>query len=196
MIPGIDISHYQTVTSWPNVAEQMKFCYIKATDGVKYIDPSLADHVKGASDHGIPIGLYHFFRDSPDAGKEAEHFLESFHKYHSQLPPVLDLEITPVSQTAFNTRALAFLDDVADAVKPMVYASPYFILTNLTDDFTEYPLWVAHYTTEAKPYVTRWSDWTFWQWTPSADIDGIEGVVDLDWCVDQSVLDSLLRLPT
>lgn len=191
-LAGIDISHYQTVTSWPTVAEQAKFCFVKATDGIKYVDPSLAPNVRGCSDHGIPVGLYHFFRGI-SGNDEANHFLESFSKHTSQLPPVLDIETN--ADNVVN-EALIFLELVAAVVQPMVYTYSYFATTNLTADFTKYPLWIANTVGVATPSTHPWPSYSFWQWKIAIEFDGISGPVDMDLCIDQKTFDSLLRLPT
>jgi len=41
-------------------------------------------------------------------------------------------------------------------------------------DFSNYPLWVAHYTNNSKPLIpNEWSTWAFWQYTDTTEVPGI-----------------------
>lgn len=196
-IPGIDVSHYDGVISWPTVSSQIKFVFIKATDGSSFVDPLAAENAKGASDNSVPCGLYHYFRG---LDSEAKHFLEVFNKIPSQLPPVLDLEIPPsttsLSRSQLADNAFAFLEEISKVVTPLVYLSPSYAAVNLNNTFIKYPLWIADYTNEPAPDTAFWLTYSFWQWSNQGHIDGIESAVDLDWCANQVTLDSFLRLPT
>ncbi len=189
-LPGVDVSSYQGSIDWPMLAPHIKFAFIKATDGARIIDSQLANNVHGATDNGVPFGFYHFFRNGDHA--ESDHFLEIFEKYPSQLPPVLDLELSPLS----TPNALDFLEAVNVYTRPMVYTSPSFADTYLTSDFAGYPLWIAHYTLAPEPDLARWKTWDFWQWCISDKTPGIPDAVDLDWCLDEPTLASLMRSPT
>jgi len=47
--------------------------------------------------------------------------------------------------------------------------------------FASIPLWVAHYTTAAAPYMpVGWTSWLIWQYTSSGRVDGISGNVDMN----------------
>jgi lysozyme len=59
---GIDVSKHNGVIKWKQVAENknIKFVYIKATEGSRIIDPLYTKNVKGAKSQGLLIGSYHF----------------------------------------------------------------------------------------------------------------------------------------
>jgi lysozyme len=49
-VRGIDVSHYQGDIHWDAVAAaNIRFAYIKATEGADYIDPSFQQNWDGAS---------------------------------------------------------------------------------------------------------------------------------------------------
>jgi len=196
-LPGIDVSSYQGHIDWKALGPHIRFAFIKATDGPRIIDSRVLENIKGATDNGVPFGLYHFYRNG--GKEEADHFLEIFNKYSSQLPPVLDLETHPTSDIlpSFAPGALTFLEAVSSHARPMVYTSPSFASTYLNPDFSEYPLWIAHYTRAERPNTTTlWSSWDFWQWSSAGKLPGIDDPVDLDWCLDEPTLDAVMRIPT
>lgn len=57
-----------------------------------------------------------------------------------------------------------------------------------------HPLWVAHYTSAAKPRIPApWSFWTFWQYTDRGRVAGIAGGVDINrFNGDRGRLEALL----
>lgn len=198
-LPGIDVSGYQNKIDWAAVAPHIRFAFIKATDGAYFTDSHVAANVKGASDNGIPIGLYHFFRNGgSNVGDEIKRFMDVFAKYPSQLPPVLDLEIHPPTDGigSLPHNALAFLEALCPVAWPMIYTSPSYASLYLNADFAQFPLWIAHYTAAANPTAVEWAKWAFWQWSGKGSVPGVIGDVDLDWCADEETLNLLLRVPT
>jgi lysozyme len=181
MLPGIDVSHYQGVIDWPQVAAAgIRFAFIKATDGVSpAVDPRLAANTAGAAAAGIPFGMYHFFRALSPA-VQITRFLDTFRKFPSQLPPVLDIEVGGEYQAGALTIAQGIEAELA--IKPLVYCYPSFADTFLTaEQWREYPLWIAHYTKAPAPRTSHWPAWLFWQHSGSGTVAGIERPVDLDW---------------
>ena len=189
--PGIDVSHFQGAIDWARVKAGIQFAYLKATDGAMWRDPQFRSNVESCADLGIPWGAYHFFRPSQDPGSQAENF-NTFRVYSAigpiilpQLPPVLDVEVAPVTLAQLEY----WLGVVSDAqhLQPIVYCSPTFARQYLPSAaldggfFDEYPLWVAEYTTNPVPDTAQWEDWEFWQHTPHGQVDGISTPVDLDW---------------
>ena len=97
-IEGIDVSHWQGVISWPDVAAAGKrFAFMKASEGVKYVDPTYATNRAQANANGLKVGAYHFAKpdtDVNDATIEADHFVDTAQWSSGDLLPVLDLGIT------------------------------------------------------------------------------------------------------
>ena len=186
MLPGIDVSHYQSEIDWKRVkAFGVKFAFIKATDGVNGVDPNLARNTSGATEAGIPFGLYHFMRPDPtpgNAGKQAEHFL-SFENVVAPglLPPVLDVELFGITNGQVDEWLSLVFGETSQ--RALIYASSAFLPEQFGawDGIDQYPLWVAHYTTAPSPGTHPWKTWDFWQHTNSGRVDGIPYPVDLDW---------------
>ena len=68
-VRGVDVSQYQGEIDWDALAAQdVRFAYIKATEGSSYVDPRLAGNWAGAALAGIPAGAYHFFSFDSSGG--------------------------------------------------------------------------------------------------------------------------------
>lgn len=188
LLKGIDISHWQTVTSWSAIAEQVDFVFLKATEGDYYLDPTAVNSFNHAKAQGLLVGFYHFARFSgkDDAVKEAEYFVSKVGHLDVDLPFILDLESDDhgLSKQELTDCAIAFLDKVKELTKKpvAVYTYPYFIKTQVTKDLGAYPLWYANYSgDEADGEV--WDEWFALQYTSKGRINGISGNVDLDYLV-------------
>ena len=60
--------------------------------------------------------------------------------------------------------------------KPIIYTSYKFKLKYLdTDEFAEFPYWIAHYYVDKVEYK---GEWKFWQYTDCGRLPGITGNVD------------------
>src|SRR5689334_1580650 len=89
-VQGIDVSHYQGVIDWNQVAEAgTAFVFIKATEGTSYVDPQFQDNWSGAKAAGLLRGAYHFFQPGEDPQQQAEYFLSVVQTVPGDLPPVL-----------------------------------------------------------------------------------------------------------
>ena len=90
---GIDVSHHNNI-DWESVAgdPNIKFCYIKATEGINYTDPKCLDNVECAKAIGIDYGLYHYFRTGRSGIEQFRHFDALLQKSNSTLIPVVDIE--------------------------------------------------------------------------------------------------------
>ena len=197
---GIDVSHWQGKIQWPRVAGAgYTFAFGKATESTTYTDPTYATNRAGAESAGLTFGAYHFGRPggSGDAGitanaiAQADYFLDVAQPQAGELPPVLDLESKGTLAVAgLQKWTRAWLDQVAarTGVAAFVYASPSFWKTALGDTVdvanAGYPLWIAHWTTNASPLLPAESwggkSWTFWQHSSHGTVPGITPQVDLD----------------
>jgi GH25 family lysozyme M1 (1,4-beta-N-acetylmuramidase) len=197
---GIDVSHWQGKIQWPRVASAgYVFAFGKATESTTYTDPTYATNRAGAESAGLTFGAYHFGRPggSGDAGitanaiAQADYFLDIAQPQAGELPPVLDLESKgPLAVAGLQKWTRAWLDHVAarTGVAAFVYASPSFWKTALGDTVdvasAGYPLWIAHWTTNASPLLPAESwggkSWTFWQHSSHGTVPGISPQVDLD----------------
>lgn len=183
-LAGVDVSHYQGTVDWAAVNEAgMAFAFAKATDGITYTDPRWSANLSNAQNAGIKIGGYHFYEPNDDPMPQLQNFMAALGDVNGQLPPVVDLEKSPgkAGSAKYLRDVQEFLAQLQDSIgcTPMIYASPAFYTTYLSTGLDAYPLWLAEYSSTAKPPADR--DWLFWQHTQNGAVSGIIGSVDLDW---------------
>ena len=186
-LTGIDVSHYQGVVNWASVkAAGCAFAFAKATEGTGVTDQYFAQNWQGMKSAGLARGAYHFFHASEDAAAQASHFLSVVRLQAGDLPAVLDVE---VSDNVANSVILQGVQTWLDAVEqgtgatPIIYTATSFWNAHLNAGFGRYPLWIAHYTSASTPAPLPggWTDWTFWQYSQSLAISGVNGAADHDY---------------
>lgn len=185
---GIDVSKHQGRIDWPAVrADGVEFAMIRAGYGMyeHQKDPWFDQNVRGAQSAGIHVGAYHYSyaKSVDDARREAELFLSWLSPHTLDYPAAFDIEDN--SQIGLSPELLTeitetFCDRIAAAgFLPMVYANKYWLQNKLIySRISRYELWLAHYVTATdydKPHG-------IWQCTSRAQISGISGNCDLDWC--------------
>ena len=187
MIPGIDVSKWQGTIDWAKVRQAgVEFAFIRISDGTGYLDAKFPGNWAGARNQGILRGVYQFFRSDEDAIAQAEILLDAVATHgDGELPPVIDVETTddqsPATIAAQVGAWIAHVEGVL-GVKPIIYTGSYFWNGSVaTDDFADYPLWIAHWTGAACPNLpTVWADWAVWQHSATGSVSGISGDVDLN----------------
>lgn len=193
-VRGLDVSHYQGTVNWSLVAQAgMAFAFIKATEGTSNVDSQLQVNWSGAKAAGLLRGAYHFYEPDDDPYQQAQHFLSTVQLEPGDLPPVLDVE-APGSFSAIISGIQTWLSAVQQATgrTPIVYTNPTYWNQLGTSDFGHYPLWIAEYGVSTPKIPAGWSAWTFWQYSESGSVSGIQGAVDLD--VFQGSLQDLQQL--
>lgn len=188
-IHGIDISHYQGKINWGRLRSNalidgspLRFVIIKATEGSSRVDPNFYENFAQAREYGFIRGAYHFWSTRSTARSQAYFFLKKAHLENGDLPPVLDIERKPKSQSTedFQTDVLTWLHIVEDKyhVKPIIYTYYKFKESYLSAPvFDDYPYWIAHYYQDKIEYK---GEWKFWQHTDTGVLPGIKGKVDLN----------------
>lgn len=91
---GIDISHHNTTIKWEEIRsdENVKFCYVKSTEGGTFVDPKCREHVTNAKANNLDVGLYHYFRTGSPAYSQFENFMNVYWSLDTNLLPVIDVE--------------------------------------------------------------------------------------------------------
>lgn len=179
---GVDVSRHQGTIDWKGAArDEVRFAYIKATEGGDFVDDHFAENWQGARDAGLERGAYHFFTLCRPGADQADNFLRTVPLDASSLPPAVDLELVGncsgrPPRDAVLHELTAFIDRVEAATGKKV------VLYVLRDFEAEYhvlgaldrPLWV--------PSLLRRPEaaWRVWQVDSDAKVAGIEGGVDLD----------------
>src|ERR1700722_3611381 len=188
-IHGIDVSKYQGDIDWNAVkASGVKFVWIKATEGGDHADEKFTSNWAGAKSVGIPHGAYHFVYWCRPPSEEVSWFEQNVPIEDDSLPPVLDVEAPPASQTCHRhlerESAIADMKVMLEEMerhygrRPVIYTSVDFFEAILSDGaFSDYPIWVR--STKHHPSVRYGSrKWHFWQFQADGYTPGIVGHVD------------------
>lgn len=175
---GIDLSHYQVVDNFGSIKSAgVEFAYLKATEGLRTVDPNFARFGQECRWQKILHGAYHFFHPTEDPGAQAKFFCGLAGSAHSELPPVMDWETTdgvPANHDIENARTFLMLVEKASRRVPIIYGSPSFLSAlNLPIEFARYPLWIADYDPTGAEVPAPWDRWTFWQYSKNVRIRGI-----------------------
>jgi lysozyme len=191
-LKGIDVSMHQGVIDWAKVKTAgIDFAYIKATEGRTYVDPFFYANWEAAKAAGIARGAYLYLRFDRPAADQANNFCTSVRLEPGDLLPVIDVEDERGGVNA------AVLDQVHDHivselhVPAMIYTMPAFWQKYGTGpdwDFSEAPLWIAHWGVKAPKVPKPWRAWTVWQHSADGKVPGIVGNVDLN-CLAGSLND-------
>ena len=138
------------------------------------------------------MGIYVFSQavNEEEALEEAQLIIDNLKGLELQLPVVFDPELIrdddartdEVSGEQFSKNTIAFCEKVKEAgFEPMIYSNMYWeaFLFDL-EELAEYPIWYADY--EKVPQTPY--KFTFWQYSESGHVDGIDGKTDLNvWFV-------------
>ncbi len=114
-VEGIDVSHHQVNIDWEAVCgSNVRFAYVRATQGVDFVDRKLARNADRAAGL-LPMGYYHFaswynakaHNVEIDARAEARHFVATCLRHDkwafgrtARLSPVLDVELSAKARKA------------------------------------------------------------------------------------------------
>ena len=183
---GVDISGANGDIDWQRVAASgIKFAFIKATEGITYVDPKFHQNWANARSAGVICSPYHFFHPGDDAQKSSKAFLDVIGELKdTDLPPMLDWEVLDHTSIQDGVKcAKDWLDLVEFATKktPIFYSYySFFKELNLTLNFKKYPFYVAEPSFKNVLLVSPWDKATFWQYSWTGRVDGINTKVDMD----------------
>lgn len=181
-IQGVDVSHYQGEIDWKVLADGgIDFAFIKATEGSGHIDRKFYENWEAVDATNIKSGAYHFFSFDSPAETQAQLYIETVGDLSGRLMPVVDIEfygdkISNPPEAEEIVRELKTMLDILEeeyGVKPMVYTTYTFYYKYLDDEIDGYPLWIRN--VYFSPNVDLHNQWTFWQYTDTAIINGYSG---------------------
>lgn len=181
---GIDVSSYQKDIDWSATAKDknIKFVYVKATEGATYRSRHYQYNIENARQYGINVGAYHFFRPNVPVEKQFRNFTTVVKKEDQDLIPLIDVEVRGNNLTvkALVDSVLAFADKLEDyyGCKPMIYTGHAFYNSFLSGKIPGYPLFIARYS-KVEPRLTGGANWVLWQFSEKGVIAGIDHAVDL-----------------
>lgn len=196
MTMGIDVSTWQGKVNWKKVkAAGVKFVMIRVGYGKgRYgsknctVDNRFADYVEGASEAGIPIGIYFYSYATSEkqALAEAEFTIKQLEGIPVSFPVAYDIEddyiLKKTTKKERTAMAKTYMDTIAAAgYYPMFYCNQYWYNECLdAEQLKDYDFWYARYTNK-EPDITEYPC-SIWQATSMQKLSGItENTVDIDF---------------
>ena len=192
-VAGIDVSSYQKSVDWQAVKEAgIEFAMIRVgyrgyVSGKLDLDDCFLDHMEGALDAGLDVGVYFFSQalTEEEAIEEAEYVLTWIEGYDITCPVVFDWEevqaearTDEMNMLKLTSCAEAFCRTVEDAgYEAAVYFNQAYGYQQLNlASLLDYDFWLAEYAS-APSFVY---DFQMWQYTNEGNVPGIDGPVDLN----------------
>ena len=182
---GIDVSQYQDKINWDEIKKindsfAIDFVIIRSSAGKDKVDEQFENNWKNTKGKYIR-GAYHYYRPNENSIEQADNFIATVKLSKGDFPPILDIEKLPKTQSIDSLKVglKRWLTKVEKhyKVKPIIYSGESYYTDFLKKEFSDYPLWIANYNFWRNDLE---ADWQFWQFTEKAQIQGIEGMVDLN----------------
>ena len=157
---------------------------IRATVGDYYTDPRFIENWHKAKDAGLLVSAYHVIAPALDAvfisaEAQMDHFLNVLGTRISDFPFVLDCELSGGQQVENITNVIKKSCDILEGYlgKPIIYTRKYWwdSYVSRRDYWSDYDLWVAHYTDAETPLLPMdWDTWELWQYSADGNGRGAE----------------------
>ena len=191
-ILGIDVSAHQGKIDWEKVKDDgvefaiLRLGYRGYSEGGLTIDETFAANYVGARKAGLRVGVYFFSQatSETEAKEEAAFVLQKLDGVTLDLPVFFDWEEAAKGRTggkassAVGSWAARFCEAVtAGGYRAGVYFNQRYGYSIMQlQNLTEYSFWIAEYDdSQSFGYQT-----SFWQFTGSGHVDGIDVIVDMD----------------
>ena len=192
---GIDVSNHQGTVDWNKVkAAGIDFAIFKVGPVYGKPDDSFERNAAECERLGIPYGVYYYSyaRSVEDANKEADRTLAWLGGHHPSLPVYYDLEDSYIlqdpdfSNDKLTQIAQAFCNRMeAVGFKSGIYANLNWLNNYLNSpSLSGYDHWVAQYNWRCD-YAGSYS---FWQYSSSGNVPGVNGRCDMNYCFNGSLL--------
>ncbi|MEE0866653.1 MAG: GH25 family lysozyme [Clostridia bacterium] len=200
---GVDVSSYQVNINMNKLKKQdIKFIYIKATEGSKTQDDRFAENWENAKNAELLSGAYHFFSYDSEGKTQAENFIKTVGKdIKGRLIPAVDVEYygdkeqNPPSKEVVVRELKVFLEMVEKeyGIKPLIYTRTEIYDKYLKGEFDEYKKWISSFYT---PLSWNYKDdWYIWQYLNKGELEGYTGgekYIDLNILNKEKNLEDLI----
>ena len=164
---GVDVSHWQGDMDWFQCQEAgATIAYIKATEGLEWVDPRFFENWNKARQTNLKIGAYHYFKNGESGEAQAYHFLHTVGDYDALLPPALDVEDGTVPPDPDKIRKWLTIVERELNVRPVIYTAAWYWnnarFGGPVPWASDYRLWISSFNYYAADIPTDWN--TYWMW--------------------------------
>lgn len=164
---AIDLSKYNTIKDYSKLAQQIKYCFVRAgfrsySSGAITEDTLFKTHISNLLKYGVKCGLYFYDQslNEQEAIQEAEWCVAIAKQYKIELPIAIDSEYSNpnhngradnISKSQRTKNVLAFYKRVKElGYEPCIYCSDSWATSMLEyNQIKDCYLWIARYSTQA-----------------------------------------------
>lgn len=193
---GVDISKYQGTVDFYRLKDAgIDYVMLRVgargySSGKIIMDEYFADNIKRATEAGLDVGVYFYSQalTEEEAIEEANVVIQSLAGYTLQYPVAFDMEyvendtarVESLSRAEKTTITKAFLDTIqAAGYRAMIYGNKEWLIKRIDlSKLTDYEVWLSQQK-DMPDYPYKFS---MWQYTTSAEINGIDGYANLNIC--------------
>jgi lysozyme len=183
-VHGADVSRHQGPIDWTALAKtDVRFVYIKASEGSDFRDDRFAINWDGAGKAGLKRGAYHFFTLCRPGVQQADNFIAVAPR--GELPPAVDIEQKnecregpTISDVAGELTACLDRLEAHYGVRPLIYTTREFHDKHLQGALADENFWLRNLF--AQPDFRR-NEWMFWQYSHDGKRPGVSGPLDLNY---------------
>ncbi len=186
---GLDVSSHQPSINWHSVSSrEAQFAYIKATEGLGFVNPDFASQYDGAYQARLIRGAYHFALPNDSSGAaQASYFVANGGGWSADgrtLPGALDIENNPYGAECYKLSKSAMVAWIASfdaryealtSVWPVLYTNGQW-WAKCTGNYGGFayqdPLWIASYGATPGALPGGWPGFTFWQYSTIGTFPG------------------------
>ncbi len=194
---GIDVSHRQELINWKQVAydANIKFVYIKATEGNSIVDKQYAHNAASAAKVNVPFGAYHYLTSHSTAREQFDNFSSTASRVDQVLKPMVRIEADGVrgwTREQIQSHLAEMLRLVAEYYRcqPLIGCTAQFYNENLAHRFDHYQLFLIDYS-DSEPLVDGAGDHDIHQQPAESPVKGINTPVHLNTFSEGTTIDDL-----
>jgi len=187
-IHGIDVSKHNARIDWKRVRQmeasgvRLQFVFIKATEGATMSDRQFSKNWREAKKSSLRRGAYHFYHPTRDPIRQADNFIKNVVLTPGDFAPVVDFEVTNGQSETTIVNGLRQWLEMVEAhynARPIIYTNGNLYRRYIKGNFTEYPLWIADYSTKDLHQYDP-DQLYLWQHSQAGWVQGIRGKVDFN----------------
>lgn len=181
-VRGIDVSAHNGPVDFARVARSgIDFVYIKVTEGATWRDALFEQNYAAATESGLKVGAYHFFRFDVPGWRQSVNVLGAVGLRRLDLPIAIDVEEWGNPGEFTTDEIVANLRSLVELLRrngrePVIYTNKNGYYRFVRGRFDDVGLWICSFTT---PPIAEQKRWTIWQHSHLGRVDGIDGAVDL-----------------
>jgi lysozyme len=192
----LDFSHLNPNVDWDQLAQMtgLEGVVLKVSEGITVQDSVFQVRFRAANSHLVAVkGLYHFYHPADDPNSQANNYIRQRDTAEAPktIPAIVDLEDCENLQEWPNVPEEQRYSDLktfiarleAEGYPIMIYSSHNFMSRILphADFLLSYLLWVAWYEAAPPLLPSPWTAWTWWQYTGSGNVAGVQGDCDISY---------------